>query len=497
MPARYKVVRHIANGGMAGVWEAQDELLGRAVAVKVLAQHLSDDERARKRFEREARAAAGLSSHPNVATIYDVGEHEQRAFIVMELMRGGSVADVLRRDEDIGSRRALRWLREAASGLDAAHEAGVVHRDVKPANLLLDDHDRLGIGDFGIARLAWEEQVTQTGQVLGTAAYLAPEQALGEPATAASDRYALSVVAFELLTGEKPFTAEHFAAQARAHVEDDPPRASELNPDLTERVDAVIDRGMAKDPDDRWESAAEFVERLDEAVAAPPPRRAPKAAATGPTRSTRMMPGRAGTPPPAEPPRRAAAADSPRRSGRGAIVAGVIGLLLAAALAFALLSGNGDGDGEQAGSGSTPTATPTAEKKETATPTATPTATAEQTAEPTATPTATAEPDQPTGDAPAGNDPAALQLQAFNLNKAGKSEEALPVAQKAVRLGCKGGAGVSPCGYALFELAKAQRGTGDAAAAVKTLEERLQRYPDDQRAAVEAELKRAESDAGG
>ena len=205
------------------------------MAVKVLAQHLSDDDRARKRFEREARAAAGLSSHPNVVTIYDVGEHEGRAFMVMELMRGGVGRRRAAARRGDRHRRALRWLREAASGLDAAHEAGVVHRDVKPANLLLDDHDRLGIGDFGIARLAWEEQVTQTGQVLGTAAYLAPEQAMGEPATAASDRYALSVVAFELLTGEKPFNAEHFAAQARAHVEDDPPRASELNPDLTER----------------------------------------------------------------------------------------------------------------------------------------------------------------------------------------------------------------------------------------------------------------------
>ena len=230
LPDRYKVIRHIANGGMAGVWEAHDELLDRAVAVKVLAQHLSEDERARARFEREARAAAGLSSHPNVATIYDVGEHEGRAFIVMELMRGGSVADVLRRGDRIEHQRALRWLREAAAGLDAAHAAGIVHRDVKPANLLLDDRDRLAIGDFGIARLAWEEQVTQTGQVLGTAAYLAPEQAMGEPAVAASDRYALAVVAFELLTGEKPFQAEHFAAQARAHIEDDPPRVSELAP---------------------------------------------------------------------------------------------------------------------------------------------------------------------------------------------------------------------------------------------------------------------------
>ena len=116
-----------------------------------------------------------------MVTIYDVGEHDGRAFMVMELMRGGSVADVLRRGEEIGVQRALRWLREAASGLDAAHEAGIVHRDIKPANLLLDDHDRLAIGDFGIARLAWEEQVTQTGQVLGTAAYLAPSRRWASP----------------------------------------------------------------------------------------------------------------------------------------------------------------------------------------------------------------------------------------------------------------------------------------------------------------------------
>src|SRR4051794_4920009 len=290
---------------MAGVWEARDELLDRSVAVKVLAQHLSEDERARKRFEREARAAAGLSSHPNVVTIYDVADYEGRAFMVMELMRGGSVADVLRRGEEIETQRALRWLREAASALDAAHAAGVVHRDVKPANLLLDERDRLGIGDFGIARLAWEEQVTQTGQVLGTAAYLAPEQAMGEPAVAASDRYALSVVAFELLTGEKPFNAEHFAAQARAHVEDDPPRPSELNRDLTERVDAVIDRGMAKDPDDRWGSATGFAERLDEALAPPPPKRGTGNGAIGggpPPPPPAPRPARPPPPPPPPPP---------------------------------------------------------------------------------------------------------------------------------------------------------------------------------------------------
>src|SRR5215212_3498579 len=266
LPDRYKVIRHTANGGMAGVWEAHDELLDRAVAVKVLAQHLSEDDRARARFQREARAAAGLSSHPNVATIYDVGEHDGRTFMVMELLTGGTVADKLRADGDIAPRTALRWLREAASALDAAHAQDVVHRDVKPANLLLDEHGRLAIGDFGIARLALEDQLTATGTVLGTAAYISPEQAVGDPATAASDRYALAVVAYELLAGSRPFEAENFAAQARAHVEDVPVPASEQNPDLPHELDTVLARGLEKDPDARYGSAGELVDELDAAL---------------------------------------------------------------------------------------------------------------------------------------------------------------------------------------------------------------------------------------
>ena len=235
LPDRYRVVRHLANGGMASVWEAHDELLDRDVAVKVLASHLGEDERARKRFQREARAAAGLSSHPNVVTIYDVGEHKNRVFMVMEIMRGGTLGDRLKSGREIPHATALRWLREAAAALDAADDAGVVHRDIKPGNLLLDEHERLAVADFGIARLAWEDQLTATGQVLGTAAYLSPEQAMGEAATAASDRYALAVVAYELLTGSRPFEAEHFAAQARAHVEDPPPPASERAPGAVDR----------------------------------------------------------------------------------------------------------------------------------------------------------------------------------------------------------------------------------------------------------------------
>src|SRR5689334_7171678 len=264
LPDRYRVIRHLANGGMASVWEAHDELLDRTVAVKLLASHLGEDDRARRRFQREARAAAGLSSHPHVVTIYDVGEHQRRVFMVMEIMRGGSVGDALKSGREIPLQVKLRWLREAAGALDAAHAAGVVHRDIKPGNLLLDDHDRLAVGDFGIARVAWEDQLTATGQVLGTAAYLSPEQALGEAATSASDRYALAVVAYELLTRSRPFEAEHFAAQARAHVEDPvPPASSRSVVPLSKAVDATLEKGLAKDPANRWGSAAEFVDALE------------------------------------------------------------------------------------------------------------------------------------------------------------------------------------------------------------------------------------------
>ena len=365
-----------------------------------------------------------------------------------------------------------------------------MHRDVKPANLLLDDRDRLGIGDFGIARLAWEEQVTQTGQVLGTAAYISPEQAMGEPATAASDRYSLAVVAFELLTGEKPFQAEHFAAQARAQIEDDPPRVSELAPDLSERVDDVIDRGMAKDPDDRWSSAEEFVERLGESLTAPPPRRK----AAPPTTATRKLADR--TPPPSRPARPVAAAERPRSSGPGTgmLLAALAAALLVVVLGFLLLKGNGGDKGNQASKTSTPTATATPKKK--ATPSPTPTATKTETPAPTATATKTPKPPKPKPSAPAaGGSASQLQVEAYNLNNAGKYDAALPVAQQAVLKGCAGDAKVSPCGYALYELGRAQLGTGDAAGAVATLNQRLQRFPDDQRPTVQKLLKKAQKAA--
>ncbi|MFZ0040562.1 MAG: serine/threonine-protein kinase, partial [Solirubrobacteraceae bacterium] len=250
LPERYRIRRHLATGGMASVWCAEDLVLGRTVAIKVLAQRFAHDEVAVRRFKREARAAARVSNHAHVVTIYDVGDTDpddsdpdaqSQAFIVMEHLTGGTVADALRVGS-INRREALRWLREAASALDHAHERGIVHRDIKPANFLLDGSRVLHVADFGIARLVSEDTITSTGELFGTAAYLAPEQALGHDATGASDRYALAVAAFELLTGGRPFMADHFAAQARQHIEDAPPSASERDRLLPEAVDPVLAR---------------------------------------------------------------------------------------------------------------------------------------------------------------------------------------------------------------------------------------------------------------
>jgi predicted Ser/Thr protein kinase len=442
---------------MAGVWEAYDELLGRSVAVKVLASHLAEDDRARRRFEREARAAAGLSSHPHVVTIYDVGEYDGRVFMVMELMPGGTVADRLKQGRAIADETALRWLREAAGALDAAHDHGVVHRDIKPGNLLLDDRDRLAIADFGIARLALEDQLTATGQVLGTASYISPEQAVGEPATAASDRYALAVVAFELLTGSRPFQAEHFAAQARAHVEDRPPLATERDPSLPRGVDTVLDRGLAKEPEDRWPSAGAMVAALDRAMSASRP----------PTEQTRPI-----------------AAPPPQRAGGSAwpwVLAGVAALVVLAVAGAVLLSG-----GDEPPTGGQATATPTAERTPEPTPERTPEPTAEKTPEPT--PEATQEPS-------AGTDlerAADLQLQGYNARVAGDYENALALSTQALEA-CGDTQQLSPCGYALFEVGAALNALGRPDEAIPYLQQRLDQYGPNKD--VEKELKAAQKAA--
>ena len=246
---------------MGEVYRATDSTLSRVVAIKMLAERHARDAEVRARFTREALAAARLSGEPYVITVFDVGEHGGRPFIVMEFLEGGTVHERLRAGR-VPVEQALDWLGQAAAALDAAHRKGVVHRDVKPANLLLDRDGVVRVSDFGIASAAGLDTLTLPGTVLGTAGYLSPEQARGEHATAASDRYGLGVVAFELLTGRRPFAADTPVTEAFGHLNADVPSAEQMAPDLPFGIDAVFARALAKDPAERPESAQAIVQEL-------------------------------------------------------------------------------------------------------------------------------------------------------------------------------------------------------------------------------------------
>jgi eukaryotic-like serine/threonine-protein kinase len=296
LPPRYRSPKRIATGGMGEVYRATDATLGRAVAVKLLAQRYARDDAVRQRFTREALAAARLSGEPHVVTIFDVGEYADRPFIVMEYLSGGSLEQRIRKDGSQEPGRALEWLEQAAVALDAAHRNGVVHRDVKPANLLLDRNDNVHVADFGIASAAGMDSLTMTGTVLGTAGYLSPEQAQGERATPASDRYALAVVAFELLSGHRPFENESMTAEAAAHVNAQVPSITRICETLPDELDPVFRRAMAKDPRERFPTAQDFVAAMRAAMAeaAGTTRAIPVVAAAPPTAPTSRTPLRAG-----------------------------------------------------------------------------------------------------------------------------------------------------------------------------------------------------------
>ena len=266
---------------MGEIYRATDSVLGRAVAIKILAERYAHDESVRERFTREALAAARLSGDPHTVTIYDVGEHSGRPYLVMEYLGGGSLEDGLREEGARPLQRVLPWLEQAAEALDAAHAEGVVHRDVKPGNLLLDRDGNVHVADFGVASAVGLDSLTITGTVLGTAGYLSPEQAQGDRATAASDRYALAIVAFELLTGKRPFAADTPTAEAAAHVNADVPSICEFRSELPCELDPVFEQALAKDPAQRYASCAEFVAALRAAIAgaAGATRQIPRAAA--------------------------------------------------------------------------------------------------------------------------------------------------------------------------------------------------------------------------
>jgi serine/threonine-protein kinase len=260
LPLRYDVVGIVARGGMGDVWRATDERLGRTVAIKLLSERYVREDEFRARFLREAQTAARLSGEPYVVTIHDVGENEDGLpFIVMEFAPGGAVADRLR-EGGVERQLALRWLEQTAAALDAAHARGVVHRDVKPGNLLIADDESIRVSDFGIASAAGFDTLTLAGTILGSAGYMAPEQLRGDRTTAATDRYGFACVAYELLAGRRPFARETVAAEAAAHAHEPPPSAATCG--LPSAVDPVFARGLAKRPESRPASCAALATEL-------------------------------------------------------------------------------------------------------------------------------------------------------------------------------------------------------------------------------------------
>ncbi|MEU3020021.1 protein kinase [Nocardiopsis sp. NPDC007018] len=250
---RYRLEEQIGSGGMGTVWRATDTLLNRSVAVKLLHPAQMAEPTARERFRTEGRITAGLS-HPGIAQVFDYGEEDGRAFLIMELVVSEPLSQVLRERGRLSSDQTLDFVCQAAKALAAAHARGVVHRDIKPGNLLVTEDGQLKLTDFGIARGNTSVTLTQTGMVMGTAQYISPEQASGRPASAASDLYALGVVAYECLAGTPPFTGDSPVALALAHTRDDPPELPEYVP---AEIDDLVFSLLQKDPEDRPASAGE------------------------------------------------------------------------------------------------------------------------------------------------------------------------------------------------------------------------------------------------
>ncbi len=377
---RYRLDSRIATGGMGVVWRATDTRLNRPVAVKVLKHEYADDPQFRTRFETEARNAAALQ-HPGIAGVYDYSsdpgpDHEGSPYLVMELVEGQPLSALLTQAK--GSGRTLDaavvrdLLTQTADALAVAHQAAIVHRDVKPANLIVTPDRRVKVTDFGIARAADDAQITRTGAVMGTPQYLSPEQARGNPSTPASDVYSLGVVAFECLTGRRPFEADSPVATALAHLQQPVP---ELPADLPADLRAIVRRALAKDPVERYADGAEFAAALRGAdIALPPPAAVPTpepdaTAVLPPTPDQGVIP-----PQPVEPtprldrPTSYSGAPAPERKPRSALPAVLLVLLLVgAAIAIVVLLLGQDDDEEPTGSTSNTRSTseptsPTTEK---------------------------------------------------------------------------------------------------------------------------------------
>jgi eukaryotic-like serine/threonine-protein kinase len=341
---RYELEELVGTGGMSSVFRARDRQLERRVAIKILHEHYAEDPEYLERFRREARAVARLS-HPNIVTVIDRGDDDGRQYIVFEHVEGENLKELVLRTGRLPVRRALELALGVADGLSFAHDHGLVHRDVKPQNVLLNREGEVKVTDFGIARsLHMDHGVTQTGTVLGTGEYLAPEQASGKPVSAATDVYSLGVVLWELLAGDVPFVGENFVAVALRHVNEPAPSLHERRPDVSPRLAAAVDRALAKDPARRFPSMKAFAKELRACLAEvegdmpPPP---PIQEDVGATLVTRPAPRQA-------PPRR-------RRARRRRPFVWVLLALIAAGAAFVavfLVGGASHRSGGPGGGGS-------------------------------------------------------------------------------------------------------------------------------------------------
>ncbi|HKN64286.1 MAG TPA: protein kinase [Gaiellaceae bacterium] len=345
---RYELEELVGTGGMSSVFRAHDRQLERRVAIKILHEHYAEDPEYLERFRREARAVAKLS-HPNIVTVIDRGDDDGRQYIVFEHVDGENLKELVLRSGRLSVRRALELALAVADGLAFAHDHGLVHRDVKPQNVLLSSEGEVKVTDFGIARsLHMEHGVTQTGTVLGTGEYLAPEQASGKPVSPTTDVYSLGVVLWELLAGDVPFVGENFVAVALRHVNEPPPPLRERRPDVSPRLDAAVQRALAKDPARRFPSMNAFAKELRACLAeaegeiAPPPPPEDDLAMTVVTPPA-PAPGRA-------PARRRARPPARRRRRPLAYVLLALAVAGAAFAAVLLLGGGGHGQG---GSGDT------------------------------------------------------------------------------------------------------------------------------------------------
>jgi serine/threonine-protein kinase len=267
---RYEILEEIGRGAMGVVYRARDPNIGRLLAIKTIRMaELSDpveSARLRERLRREAHSA-GILSHPGIVVVYDVGQEGELAFIAMELVPGRSLESLLAHGPPLSRETILSILRQTAAALDYAHRKGIVHRDIKPANLLISEDGVVKITDFGVAKISSSQQLTIAGTVLGTPNYMSPEQVQGKPVDGRADQFALAVIAYELLTGKKPFTGETLTTVLYKIVAEPPPPPHEINPSLPWPVSLVLNRALAKDPEERYPTCTEFVEALERALA--------------------------------------------------------------------------------------------------------------------------------------------------------------------------------------------------------------------------------------